>query len=517
MADVLLTHSYHLYFDRKQTRKMQPYPPLGTLYAAALLRSAGISVALFDTMLTNPEEHFQAALEQHNPKVVVVYEDSFNFLSKMCLTRMREVAYEMLEVSQRAGCTVLVNGSDASDHASDYLKRGFHCVLLGEAEWTLLELVQHLLRNGDSGGSDVSPIAGISYLHPGTGEPVRTLGRPLIRDLDLLPEPARDLVDVKKYASAWKSAHGVFSLNIVSSRGCPYRCNWCAKPIYGDHFSVRSPRSVAEEMRSLKRDYGVEHLWFADDIFGLKPKWIRDLAFEVERLDAAIPFKMQSRVDLMTKDAVRALRRAGCTEVWMGAESGAQKILSAMDKGTLVHQIGIARENLKAEEIRACYFLQFGYPGETWHDIKKTIALVNETRPDDIGVSVSYPLPGTRFYDRVRAQLGNKRNWSDSEDLSMMFRGAYTDEFYRALHDALHAQVDAWHSNDKEVAPVHRDRNDGDSSVPEMWAQVTQLEKTCRNSDPTMLEEWSTDPLVQLQAAPGLSHNCSASDRSGSD
>lgn len=207
MADVLLTHSYHLYFDRKQTRKMQPYPPLGTLYAAALLRSAGISVALFDTMLTNPEESFQAALEQHSPKIVVVYEDSFNFLSKMCLTRMREVAYHMLEVSQRAGRTVLVNGSDASDHASDYLKRGFRCVLTGEAEWTLLELVQHLLSNR---GSDVSHIAGISYLHPGTGEPVQTPRRSLMRDWDLLPMPARDLVDVKKYASARKSAHGFF-------------------------------------------------------------------------------------------------------------------------------------------------------------------------------------------------------------------------------------------------------------------------------------------------------------------
>jgi anaerobic magnesium-protoporphyrin IX monomethyl ester cyclase len=183
-----------------------------------------------------------------------------------------------------------------------------------------------------------------------------------------------------------------------------------------------------------------------------------------------------------------------------------------MDKGTLVDQIGVARENLKAEGIRACYFLQFGYPGETWRDIQKTIALVDETRPDDIGVSVSYPLPGTRFYDRVRVQLGKKTNWSDSEDLSMMFRGAYTDEFYRALHDALHTQVDAWHSDDKEASPTHRDRKYEGSSVGEVWARVTQLEKTCRNPDPTMLEEWSADPLVQLQAAPGPSHGGSASD-----
>ncbi len=508
MADVLLTHSYHLYFDRKQTRKMQPYPPLGTLYAAALLRSAGISVALFDTMLTNPEDSFQAALEQHNPKIVVIYEDNFNFLSKMCLTRMREVAYQMLEASLRVGATVLVNGSDASDHVSDYLEKGFRCVLLGEAEWTLLELVQHILRKGDS---DVSHIAGITYLDPGTGERVQTQHRPLIRDLNLLPTPARDLVDVKKYATAWTSAHGFFSLNIVSSRGCPYRCNWCAKPIYGDHFSLRSPLAVAEEMWRLKQDYGAEHLWFADDIFGLKPNWVRELAFEVERLDAAIPFKMQSRVDLMTPEAVRALRRAGCTEAWLGVESGSQKILSAMDKGTRVDQIAAARENLKAEGIRACYFLQFGYPGENWQDIQKTIALVLETRPDDIGVSVSYPLPGTTFFDRVRAQLGKKTNWSDSEDLSMMFRGAYTDEFYRALHDALHVQIDAWQSaNNKDRNPTNQDHEYGGSSIDEMWAQLTQLEKTCRNSDPTMLEALSTESLVQLQSAPDLARSCSS-------
>jgi radical SAM superfamily enzyme YgiQ (UPF0313 family) len=232
-------------------------------------------------------------------------------------------------------------------------------------------------------------------------------------------------------------------------------------------------------------------------------------------LDAAIPFKMQSRVDLMTPEAVRALQRAGCTEVWMGAESGSQKILSAMDKGTRVDQIAVARENLRAEGIRACYFLQFGYPGENWQDIQKTIALVHETRPDDIGVSVSYPLPGTRFFDRVRAQLGNKTNWSDSGDLSTMFRGAYTDEFYRALHDALHAQVDAWHFDDKAGGPNHQ--NHKYSSVGEMWAQVTQLERTCRNSHPTVLEALSTESLVQIQSAPGLAHSCSSNHGSGSD
>jgi radical SAM superfamily enzyme YgiQ (UPF0313 family) len=514
VADVLLTHSYHLFYDRKQLRKMQPYPPLGTLYAAALLRRAGVSVAVFDTMLTNPDQHFEAALAEHRPRIVVIYEDNFNFLSKMCLTRMKEVAYRILETSRHAGATVLVNGSDASDHVLDYLQKGFRCVLLGEAEWTLLEVVHHLLRQTDS---DMGHIPGLAYLRPENGELVQTPRRPLMRDLDILPAPARDLVDIRQYAEAWRSAHGYFSLNIVSSRGCPYRCNWCAKPIYGDYFSVRSPLSVAQEMQTLKYEYGAEHLWFADDIFGLRPKWMREFATEVERLDAAIPFKMQSRVDLMTADTVHALHRAGCAEVWMGAESGSQKILSAMDKGTRVDQIAVARENLRKEGIRACYFLQFGYPGENWQDIQQTIALVRDTRPDDIGVSVSYPLPGTKFFERVRAQLGKKTNWSDSEDLSMMFQGAYTDNFYRALHDALHAQVDAWNSVVDRERATTESRQPAGPNIDDIWAHVEQLAKTCRNPQPTVLETFSSDTLVRLEPKPDFAPTCSSDHHSDGD
>jgi anaerobic magnesium-protoporphyrin IX monomethyl ester cyclase len=428
----------------------------------------------------------------------VVYEDSFNFLTKMCLSRMREVAYHILEASREAGAAVLVNGSDASDHALDYLRKGFRCVLLGEAEWTLLEAAQHLLR-GDEQGLTLTP--GLAYLDDETGALERTPQRPLTRNLDLLSFPARDLIDTDQYRTAWRAAHGYFSLNIVASRGCPYRCNWCAKPIYGDSFAMRSPRSVAEEMRRLKYDFGVDHLWFADDIFGLRPRWVSELAIAVKELDAGVPFKMQSRVDLMTVDTVRALRQTGCAEVWLGVESGSQKILDAMDKGTRVEQIAKARENLRNQGIRACFFLQFGYQGETWEDIQQTAELVQDTRPDDIGVSVSYPLPGTKFFERVQAQLGEKTNWADSEDLSMMFQGTYTNEFYRALHDALHAQVDSWNSGRRPVGSEEHNV----AAPGELWNRVVQLEKSCRNTRPTVLPSFASPQLVQLHAGPSLS------------
>ena len=412
MADILLTHSNHVYNDRKQIRKMEPYPPLQTLVAAACLRREGYSVALFDPTLEDPQPGFEMALERHRPHLVAVVEDNFNYLTKMCLVRNREVAFWMARVCQESGIPIVVNGADASDRASEYRNAGFRHVIGGEVERAIVEIAR--------------------------GEEPRPLP-PL--DLDSLPMPAWDLIDAAPYRSAWNRAHGYFALNMVSSRGCPYRCNWCAKPIWGDAYRCRSARLVAEELREVKRRFAPDRVWFADDIFALSQQWTQEFAGAVDELDAKIPFKIQSRCDLMTRATVADLRRAGCEEVWMGVESGAQEILDAMEKGTRVRQVYEARENLRHHGIRAGFFLQFGYPGETWREIEKTIALVRHTRPDDIGVSVSYPLPGTKFQRMVSDQLGAKENWSDSDDLDMMFQGAFRTEFYRALADALHREV----------------------------------------------------------------------------
>ena len=333
----------------------------------------------------------------------------------------------------------MVNGSDATDHALAYLEASADFVISGEPEHTAVELAGDVLR---CARPEPSLIAGLAWREGGRLR--RTSPRPLAADLDSLPPPAWDLVDLAPYRTAWRAAHGFFSLNAVSSRGCPYRCNWCAKPIYGQAYHVHSPSRVAGEMLRLK-DAGADQIWFADDIFALSPRWTDEFAREVEALGASLPFRMQSRCDLMTRPTVEALRRAGCAEVWMGAESGSQKVLDAMDKGIRVENIYAARKNLRAHGIRACYFIQFGYPGEGWDEILETVRMVRETRPDDIGVSVSYPLPHTRFHDRVALELGAKRNWEDSDDLAMMFQGAFTTRFYRMLRDALHLEVEAAH------------------------------------------------------------------------
>ena len=469
MADVLVTHSYHLPYDPKQLRKMQPYLPLATLYAATALRQNGISVAAFDVMLQEPAG-FSRALAQHRPRIVAVYEDDFNFLSKMCLTRMREVAWQMAKEARAMGAVVIAHGSDSTDNPLLFLENGFDYVCCGESEETMVQLCNSILE-----GNETPEIDGLVRLDA-RGVMIRSHERlaknPYWPDLAIA---ARDLVDLEPYRRAWVDAHGYFSINMVSSRGCPYRCNWCAKPVSGNKFHLRPPAAVAEEMKLLKEQVGAQHIWFGDDIFALNHDWTREFAEEVTKKGAAVPFKIQSRANLMTMETVQNLKTAGCVEVWMGVESGSQTVLDAMDKGLNLQAVRTARENLKKTGIRACYFLQFGYPGETWPEIQETIAFVRETCPDDIGISFSYPLPGTVFYDRVREQLGDKRNWEDSDDLCIMYKAAYKTDFYRAVREALHAEVDSWKLSHQAGRSQFR--------INALWAKVAELEPVSRDEN----------------------------------
>ncbi len=492
-ADVLFTHAYHLAHDPKQLKRGQPYPPLGTLYAAAMARSKGFRVAVFDSMLEDPDAGFANALRRHRPRVVILFEDSFNFLSKMCLLRSRELSWKMCAAARAAGALVMVHGSDAADHIEDYLDQGFNAVMLGEGEQTVCDLLDAVLRRGQSAHSS---IPGMAWRDKVSGRMVKTPARPPERDLTRLPVPARDLAPMAAYAEIWRQSSGVVSTNVVASRGCPFRCNWCAKPIFGNTYSVRAAESVAAEIAELKRSYGIGHVWFADDIFALNARWTQEFANAMEANHAVIAFKIQSRADLMRPDTVANLARAGCTEVWMGVESGAQCVLNAMDKGLRVEAVAGARSLLREHGIRACYFLQFGYPGEGLKEIEATIDLVRSTKPDDIGVSVSYPLPNTTFYERVSEQLGVKRNWVDSGELSMMFRSAYSTEFYRSLRDALHFEVAQEQLPREQRSPRELSR---------LWQQVYSLEQVCRTPQPTALP-------IYPQVTPLIPAGCEAAD-----
>ena len=425
---IFLTHANHLYADRKQVRKMQPYPPLQTLIAAALLRREGHSVLLHDSTF---DRDALRAIERAKPDLVAVIEDNFNFLTKMCLETNRTLAFECAAGAKALGIPAVVNSSDATGDPQAYLNAGFTAVIQGEVEDTLRDLCRKWPE----------PVPGVFGMPP----------RPAIHDLDALPIPAWDLVDIERYRSAWREAHGYFSVNLAASRGCPYRCNWCAKPIHGDAYRTQSPGRVVAEMECVQDLLRPDHIWFADDIFGLSGKWLREFAACAEQSGLRVPFKIQSRADLMSRDTVASLAAAGCADVWLGAESGSQPILNRMQKGITVPQVLEACDTLRAHGVRPNLFLQFGYPGEEWHDIEATLAMLRAARPHDIGVSVSYPLPGTKFFQIVNAGP-SQQHWHDSDDVGRVSIGAFTTSFYRALADALHLEVrsglpaaaDAW-------------------------------------------------------------------------
>jgi len=430
---ILITHSYFYRFDAKQWRSKRYYPPLGTLYAASILRDSGAEIIFHDNCLSINTGEIHTLLKEHQPDIFLIYDDGFNYLTKMCLTIMRKAAFEMIQMGKSQNCQVIVSSSDSTDHFADYLKRGADLIVLGEGEETLKEVYEKL----NSEQSDLSGIRGIAFLKD--DKIIKTNSRPVLTDLDKIPFPAWALADIEQYKNIWIKNHGYFSINLATTRGCPYDCSWCAKPIYGRKYNSRSVENVTSEIEFLINEYGVNHFWICDDIFGLEKGWISEFRKLVTQKGLQFTYTVQSRADLVIKDNVAEdMAATGADIVWLGAESGSQKILDAMNKGQSVEEIKMARQALQKNGIRTAFFIQFGYLGEELEDIRKTINMILDLMPEDIGISISYPLPGTPFHQQVKKELSQKANWSDSDDLALMYKGNFSSDYYRRLHRYVH-------------------------------------------------------------------------------
>ena len=434
MLDILFSHSYYYKLDKKQWKNQTPFPPLGTLYAASLMRKEGYNTALFDTNLRDSPLAIENLIKQEKPKHLVIYDDGFNYLTKMCLTTMREAAFKMISIGKKYGCTIIVCSSDSTDHYKKYIKAGADFIIQGEGEITLKELII-ALNNNKSWAS----IKGLVWDDHGSLN--KNPKREVLKNLDELPLPAWDLVDMDAYKKVWNNSGQKFTLNMATTRGCPYKCNWCAKPIYGNRYNTHSPEYIVKHLSFLSKQYGVKRFWMCDDIFGLKPQWVQEFRAVLNNENLNIKYYIQSRADLLLKeDTLEALAESGLEEVWIGAESGSQNILNAMDKGTTIKQIATATQLVKQKNIRIAFFIQFGYLGETKNDIAKTIKMIKTLLPDNLGISVSYPLPGTKFYEKVKTDLNLKANWTDSDDLAMMFKGSFNSKYYKKLHRYVHKE-----------------------------------------------------------------------------
>jgi anaerobic magnesium-protoporphyrin IX monomethyl ester cyclase len=477
MLSILVGHSYFLRLDAKQFERAKPYPPLATLQVAASLRESGHEIALFDAMLAEGVAEYEQKLAASRAQLVILYEDNYNFLTKMCLAAMREACLRMITLARACGARVIVAGSDATDAPEAYLKAGAEVALRGEGLDTLAALIGRLDADIALEPARLTQdLPGIAHLCDGQ---LRCVDEPRVTGVVAQPDlPAWDLVDIERYRAVWLNAHGYFSLNMAASRGCPFRCSWCAKPIWGNQYAQRSAESVAAEFTYLKHRFSPDHIWFADDIFGFRPAWVLRFARAVHEANARVPFTIQTRADLTTEAMAEALAEAGCAEAWLGAESGSQRILDAMDKGTTIPEIKVARARLKAHGIRVGFFIQLGYLGEQLSDILATRELLETTRPDDVGVSVAYPLPGTKFFEQVKGQfLNGKRHWKDSGDLAMMFRGTYSSDFYRTIRDLLHEQVNAVQLD----APEHAERYAHEQKrLDSRWSDLKDCESRFR-------------------------------------
>ncbi len=387
--DILLTHGYFLGDDPAEQRIMKPYVPLGILSIAAYLDARGFRTQVFDsTFSTFPA--FEAELARAQSSVVGIY---VNMMTKFAAVRM-------IACAKRHGATVIVGGPEPAFYAEEFLRNGADIVVIGEAEITLSELLPAIARGHEA----LRQVSGIAFLDQ-DGNLVRTPPRAMLQDIDILPAPDRSKVSLAPYLSAWRARHGFASLSMITMRGCPYTCTWCSHGVYGESYRRRSPRLVADEIEWLLASYHPDAFWFADDVFTISHRWLFGLEDELRRRRLSINYECITRADRMNEDVVRSLASTGCRRLWIGSESGSQRILDAMSRRVRVEQVQAMTHLARRHGIEVGMFIMLGYTGETRKDIEATIRHVRASRPDIVLTTVAYPIKGTKFYEENRDSL----------------------------------------------------------------------------------------------------------------
>jgi radical SAM superfamily enzyme YgiQ (UPF0313 family) len=418
---LLLTHGFFLGEDPKEQQVLRPYPPLGILYISAYLRSRGFEVDVYDSTWGSREELFRI-LDQGPPAMLGLYA---NLLT-------RRTALAIIARARASGWKVIAGGPEPANYAEEYLAAGADYVVPGEGEVVLERLL----------AGDPAP-DGVVYRDVSTGEVVRTPAAPQIADLDSLPWPDRERIDMQRYLDAWRERHGVGSVSLITARGCPYSCRWCSHSTYGQTHRRRSPSAVADEAEWILNQYGPEMLWYADDVFTIHHGWTLKYAAELKRRGIRVPFECITRADRLNPRITDALAEMGCFRVWIGSESGSQRVLNAMQRGVRVEQVQEAVALVRKRSIQAGMFLMWGYEGEQIEDIEATVQHVKRCRPDVFLTTVSYPIKGTGYYNDVRDKLVRIGEWSASTDRDWNIRGRHSRRYFQFADDLLRHSMEA--------------------------------------------------------------------------
>jgi anaerobic magnesium-protoporphyrin IX monomethyl ester cyclase len=426
MADLLLTHGYFLYDDPKELKIMKPYVPLGILYICSHLRSKGFDVEVFDTTFSSLPD-LVLHLQTETPSVLGVYAN--------LMTRKKVV--EIVRIAHEAGWKIIVGGPEPGAYVREYLESGADVVVLGEGEITMEELIPALRQDSDSA---LARVNGIAFLGE-AGQVHQTPPRTQISDLDSQPWPARDAINIMRYVRTWREAHGQGSLSFITARGCPYRCRWCSHQVFGMTHRRRKPLAVVDEVEWLLSTYQPDMMWIADDVFTIHHGWLRQYTSEMRRRGLRVPFECISRADRLNDEVIDLLAELGCFRVWIGSESGSQRILDSMERGVTVEQVQSAVSSCKTRSIQTGMFLMWGYEGEEIQDVEATIQHVKRSDPDIFFTTVAYPIKGTPYYKSVTDSLVQLKPWGQTSDREIVMRGRRPAQFYEFADRLLRDEV----------------------------------------------------------------------------
>lgn len=461
---IVLTHGFFLCEDAKERQIMRPYPPLGVLYLSAYLKQQGFRVDVFDSTFSS-RQAFEEHLRRVRPPLVGIYANMMT----------RASALRQMQLCKRHGARVLMGGPDPANYADEYLRRGADVVVIGEGEQAMRDLVPRLAGGGEARLEDVPGIV----FRASDGAFVRTRPRAYIGDLDALPYPDREAIDIEAYIRVWRQHHGQGAVSLITARGCPYQCKWCSHAVFGYSYRRRSVANVVGEVEQILDRYKPDMLWYADDVFTLKPSWFYSYAEELARRGIRIPFETISREDRLDEDVVKTLAEMGCFRLWVGSESGSQRVLDRMQRRTDAERVVEVVHMLKNHGIEAGMFIMVGYDKEEIEDIEITVERLKQARPDRFLSTLAYPIKNTPYYQDVAEQVVATKEWETSSDRDLTVAGRHSKRFYQHAMRWMHHEVDLHeqrHRADTDYAALARSFCGAKASRLGMWLTKGQVE-----------------------------------------
>lgn len=411
----VLTHGYFLCNDAKEQAIMRPYPTLGLLYISAFLKENNKNVILIDSTFMSIE-NWKKQIQESQPQLVAFYS---NLMTKVTVLQLNHWLKKTFPTLQS-----VVGGPDVTYNCENYLKAGFDFTVSGEGEQTMLALINALEHN-----QSVENIPGIAYLE--NDKMIQHPEKVAFIEMEKLPFPDRTSIPMEKYLSTWKNHHGKRTLNISTQRGCPYTCKWCSTAVYGQSYRRNKPERVVAEILDLKEQFNVEALWFVDDVFTVSHKWIAELHAAFRANDLVIPFECITRAERLTETVLLQLKEMGCFRIWIGAESGSQRIIDRMDRRVTLEKVQEMMQKTRTLGMETGTFIMVGYPGETESDIRATLKHIKACNPHLLTVTKAYPIKGTDLYTEIEETITAAPDWETSTDREIRFQLPYSDYFYK--------------------------------------------------------------------------------------